>query len=346
MRALDRKEARLLLELCRYTYATGCEGELNVRDGEDALSWINAADRLDSIRILKDDKPVATSVACVASFWDKNVVAYMGTTSEFKMGGGLPSSILDWAQNFRVLPVPFKLTEEQLGGKCPEQDNLGGLVHKGFLDELRAVQAKVVSELLKHDGKTKPLFVTGHSQGGAEATLATRAFLAGGFPVAATYTFAAPRTGDKDFAFSIPATLPFHRIEFGDDVVPHIPPLRLGWLFQNIGGQLAKKVKGIPEQGQQLLDRMIDMMDQADFVGTGRLCYGDNDERKLHVDLNADGEKKLFWPRLWKLLGSRPNWGEHHHLVGTTEDVSAGRIGNYTALVSDFEVVHHEGAQA
>lgn len=336
MSTFDRQDARLLLELCRYTYAAGCEAEANACDREDALGWINEADTLDALVVLKDDKPVTTSVACVASFRDKNIVAYMGTTSEFKVGTGLTSSIVDWIQNLRVLPVPFGLTEEQLGGKCPGINNLGGLVHKGFLEELRAVQARVVAELMRHEGKTKPLFVTGHSQGGAEATLATRAFLAGGFPVLATYTFAAPRTGDRAFVDSIPGCLPFHRIEFGNDVVPHIPPRRLGWLFRNGGGRLAKW-RGIPEQGRQLLARMIDLMDQADFVGAGRLCYGENAERKLHVDLGDVEEEQLFWPRFWKLLKNHKDWGEHHHLTGTTEDNAAGRKGNYTALVSDFE---------
>lgn len=338
MSTFDHKDARLLLELCRYTYAAGCEAEANARAREDALEWINASDTPDALVVLKDAKPVTTSVASVASFRDKNVVAYMGTTSEFKVGAGLSSSIVDWIQNLRVLPVPFSLTEEQLGGKCPGMDDLGGLVHKGFLEELRAVQAKVVAELLKYDGKTKPLFVTGHSQGGAEATLATRAFLAGGFPVAATYTFAAPRTGDRAFVGSIPGTLPFHRIEFGNDVVPHVPPRKLGWIFRNGGGWLAKS-RGIPEQGRRLLSRMIDLMDQADFVGAGRLCYGDNAERKFHVDLSAAEDEKLFWSRFWSLLGNHKDWGEHHHLTGTTEDDAAGRKGNYTALVSEFEIV-------
>lgn len=58
---------------------------------------------------------------------------------------------------------------------------------------------------------------------GAEAALATRAFAAAGFNVAATYTFAAPRSGTIAYANSI--TTPVFRIEYGDDLVPHLPPM-------------------------------------------------------------------------------------------------------------------------
>ncbi|WP_306423197.1 hypothetical protein [Desulforhabdus sp. TSK] len=133
----------------------------------------------------------------------------------------------DWTQNFEAVPVPFALTSKQLGEGHPrdvDKDNLGGEVHQGFLDELAAVQDQVVAELLKRGDRSLPVYVTGHSQGGAEAALATRALLAGGFNVVSTYTFAAPRPGNLEFTKSIPADVPVHRIECGDDIVPHLPP--------------------------------------------------------------------------------------------------------------------------
>ena len=59
----------------------------------------------------------------------------------------------------------------------------------------------------------------------AEATLATAAFVRAGFKVAATYTFAAPRSGDLKFKESIQT--PFFRIEYGNDIVPHLPPVAI-----------------------------------------------------------------------------------------------------------------------
>jgi hypothetical protein len=40
MMTFDRGFARLLLEICRYTYATGFSDEDNTADKNDALSWI------------------------------------------------------------------------------------------------------------------------------------------------------------------------------------------------------------------------------------------------------------------------------------------------------------------
>ena len=42
-------------------------------------------------------------------------------------------------------------------------------MHEGFLEELRTVQAKIVLELFRNGGRERPVYVTGHSQGGAEA---------------------------------------------------------------------------------------------------------------------------------------------------------------------------------
>lgn len=335
MNVFDRDLARLLLEICRYTYAATFdpkEGEPETREIRDSLK---ARGNPDALVLLKDDTAVPTSVACVAAYPDKNVVAYMGTKTEFSSSDKVLQSVEDWLQNFEALLVPFKLTAAQLGRDLPEKDNLGGRVHHGFWEELTKVQEKVVRELLARGGISRPLYVTGHSQGGAEAALATRAFLAAGFQVAATYTFAAPRAGNPAFARSIPAAFPFHRIEFGNDIVPHVPPTRLKQLRELLT-RLPMRA-ALPDRHREIFEAIMHFS-SANFVGTGKLCYGDNDGRTLCTDLSAQAEKALFLPRLWKLLLHPKDWGAHHHLAGTSEDLAAGRKGNYTALVSNFQL--------
>jgi hypothetical protein len=93
-----------------------------------------------------------TSVACIASYPDRNIVAYMGTKTQFDTIDNAIASSKDWTQNFEARPVPFKLTSEQLGNGHPQnvdKDNLGGRVHEGFFEELCAVQDKVVAKLLE-----------------------------------------------------------------------------------------------------------------------------------------------------------------------------------------------------
>ena len=340
MMAFDRGFARLLLEICRYTYAAGFDDAANAGDKQDALNWIKTVGGLltDEPIVLRGSK---TSVACIAAYPDRNIVAYMGTKTQFNTFDNAMASIKDWSENFEALLGPFKLTSEQLGAGHPQdidKDNLGGRVHHGFLEELGAVQALVAEEFLKRGGRSRPVYVTGHSQGGAEAALATRALLAGGFPVASTYTFAAPRPGNSEFVKSMPATLPIHRIEFGDDIVPHVPPTLLGKEMQKIVNGL-KGVKFLPEQAQTLLNFLGRADAGNSFTGLGTLCYGSHKTNALRADMSAEQEAALFYDRLWSLVRHPERWTEHHHLAGTAEEVKKGIKGNYTALVSDFALV-------
>jgi lipase (class 3) len=341
MVTFDREFARLLLELCRFTYAAGFNDAINEKDRQDALDWIN------KVGGLTTEEPIIltgsrTSVACIAAYPDRNIVSYMGTKTQFNTLDNAMASIRDWSENFEALQRPFTLTDAQLGAGHPtdiDKNNLGGRVHGGFLEELGAVQDGVVAKLLELGGRSRPVFVTGHSQGGAEAALATRALLAGGFPVVSTYTFAAPRPGNKEFIQSIPATLPIHRVEFGDDIVPHVPPAALGKGAQNIVEGL-KRLPFLTQDVQDLLTFIQRANDGNGFAGLGTLCYGSHKTKALRVDMSAEEDAALFNDRLWSLVRHPEHWAEHHHLAGTTEETRNGIKGNYTALVSDFQLVN------
>ncbi len=80
--------------------------------------------------------------------------------------------------------------------------------------------------------KSRPVYVTGHSLGGALALMAT-AELANHEDatirdsIAACYTFGCPRAGDSSFDLYVKA--PLYRITNGVDLVPAIPPAILGY---------------------------------------------------------------------------------------------------------------------
>jgi hypothetical protein len=341
----DRELARLLLEICRYTYAVPFE---IIDEQNDAEKWIDS-DAVNknihySHKFLRDNQTISTSVASVFCYPDKNIVSYMGTKTEFNTIENTIESVSDWLENFKGVLVPFELEAEQLG--LEQGLTLEGHVHNGFLKELKKIQAQVIKELLaieKREGKKKPLYVTGHSQGGAIAALATRAFLAADFPVAATYTFAAPRSGNKEFAASILAKLPyqFHRIEFGDDIVPHVPPR----LIHELLGENRKYGFSLEYLEKKLLRDMFIHTNffkhfdlSLEYVSVGRLCYGNNDTNpKLQiVDLDPTQEHDIFKHLAEVLLTNPKNLIEHHHLAGTTAQVNnhPSQKGNYTALVS------------
>ena len=96
-----------------------------------------------------------------------------------------------------------------------------GKVHKGFLEAFSSVKDQVDRYLPCAEGL--PVFITGHSLGGALATLGA-AHLSG-WGLAACYTFGAPRVGNKAFAGSLQT--PVYRVVNPGDPVPHVPtPLR------------------------------------------------------------------------------------------------------------------------
>jgi hypothetical protein len=123
------------------------------------------------------------------------------------------SSVHDWLQDGRADLVPAP-------------NGMDGNVHRGFFDALNNLQAQFMPQLEQlQKAKPERLLITGHSKGGAVAVIAAAALL-GRFPVAALYTFAAPRPGSIEFVRDVAEKIPnFWRLEFQDDIVPHLPPV-------------------------------------------------------------------------------------------------------------------------
>ena len=318
----DRDLARLALEICRYTYAAGVDAP----EKANALAFIKQHSRPigDPIPLRGPGKD-ATSFACLVPYENRNVISYMGTETEFDLSdlGQLRVSLRDWGKNGKARPVPFALEGKHIGQQVGV--TLEGRVHRGFLSELKAVQDQVVTALNGHGAAARPVLVTGHSQGGAEAALATRALTAAGFTVEVGYTLAAPRAGTADFAKSVKT--PVHRIEFGDDIGPHLPPTAIRVAIENaIAGGSYFRRRG--------LNWLLRSLEDVGYVGLGPLCYGHPNEKKFHIDLSAKAERAIFDDRLKSLTKNLQHWGDHHHLAGTTAEVKAGQIGNYTVLVS------------
>ncbi|WP_308638006.1 lipase family protein [Paenibacillus silvisoli] len=124
------------------------------------------------------------------------------------------SSPTDWVTDMIAQQVAFKPVKN------------GGYAHRGFAEVYMSARDQIF-RLLDQVPKDKPLFVTGHSLGGALATLASLDIAANRKPAALlTYTFGAPRTGDPVFVRTYNATVPItFRVQNEFDIVPHLPPL-------------------------------------------------------------------------------------------------------------------------
>lgn len=97
-----------------------------------------------------------------------------------------------------------------------------GRAHKGFAKAFEAIEDDVRKALtkLKKQCPGLPVFMTGHSLGGAIATTATQV-LEEKFTIAACYTFGSPRVGTAEWSESVKS--PMYRIVNGADGVPMVP---------------------------------------------------------------------------------------------------------------------------
>lgn len=112
----------------------------------------------------------------------------------------------------------------------------GGRVHRGFQTAFQAGYLDIKAALKAYEDQ--PLILTGHSLGGALATLAARELNHPG-GLAACYTFGAPRVGDEEWVSDLKT--PLYRVVNAADCVTMLPPgtevvSLTGWLVRLIPG--------------------------------------------------------------------------------------------------------------
>ena len=97
-----------------------------------------------------------------------------------------------------------------------------GKAHRGFLLAFQSVERNVTKALgnLLAEQPNLPIFLTGHSLGGALATAATHR-LEEDFLLSACYTFGSPRVGTVEWSDSVKT--PIYRIVNGADGIPLLP---------------------------------------------------------------------------------------------------------------------------
>jgi len=104
-------------------------------------------------------------------------------------------------------------------------DGPAGRIHLGFRSYFESVRTKVAQLVsdYRSDHPNQSLFITGHSLGGALATLA---FVTLSDPASSLYTFGCPRVGDRRFCAEVEAlaaSRACYRTVDNEDVVTHVP---------------------------------------------------------------------------------------------------------------------------
>lgn len=139
--------------------------------------------------------------------------------------------ITAWDQQNDVMVIAFRGTDiAQLADYWTDLDYETivtelGEVHKGFYDATQSLMRSVVAAI-EHRGNPRHVWLTGHSLGGAIATLSLRQLEMQGRPVKGLVTFGQPRVGAHAFTTEMNRRLGTRMLRFinEDDVVTSLPP--------------------------------------------------------------------------------------------------------------------------
>ena len=147
-----------------------------------------------------------------------NIIAFRGTQTQ-----------IEWWRNLQA-------TQKEYTDPYTQQPY--GRVHQGYLKIVREQIKPVLIEAVKQLDPTIPCYITGHSLGGAVATLSAMEIALRVPEIREQiqlYTYAAPRIGDRNFAQAHSQLIPnSYRIVNLSDSVPLIPPIKIQNRFTTV----------------------------------------------------------------------------------------------------------------
>ena len=144
-------------------------------------------------------------VGSTQAFLARRITEKEGTKMLVLAFRGTEKKLADWKQDIKAKLVPAK-DEYKIGR-----------VHQGFQEAYYAVESAIEEKLKQFPGE--PVYITGHSLGGALAVVATRFIDAQN--IAACYTYGCPRVGDLDLAKVFKT--PIYRHVNASDAIPRLP---------------------------------------------------------------------------------------------------------------------------
>ena len=164
-------------------------------------------------------------------------------------------------------------------------------VHKGFHQALEQIEDDVQSALAPiFEARARPLYVTGHSLGGALAQIATARFSHD--VIAACYSFGAPRVADE--AFELYVKPPHYRVVNAADIVPTVPisiPFT-NWRYAHMGdprhllgepGRLSRRARRALFYARVHLKSFLGRGFGSDYVGVRDHAIGEYIRRLANI---------------------------------------------------------------
>lgn len=150
-----------------------------------------------------------SSQGVVIQHEDYVVAAFRGT-----------DEIADWLDNINAVAKQGPLSD----------------VHSGFYRALMDIWPQMKTTIRSfrrtpEDQPDRPLWLTGHSLGGAMATLAAATLIEADEAFYGAYTYGSPRVGDRDFAriFNVEAKGKVFRFQNNADIVTRVPARLMGY---------------------------------------------------------------------------------------------------------------------
>jgi hypothetical protein len=182
------------------------------------------------------------------------------------------ASMLDWLDDFTCEP-------ESAPG-------LPGKVHTGFYEAVSALIGPVIDHVKQLNPNAKRVYVTGHSKGGAMASIAAYLMHASQIPITQVVTFASPKPGDSAFLAGYQQIIGNQlRYENYDDVVPLLPP----------ADDFIRLLADLPEIG-----KLFKEAEGWDYQPVGTLAYIES----ARHDYRVIGDRALLMAeRLWHVAG-------------------------------------------
>ena len=203
----DPRNAQFLCRACQLAYLPAAAGAQGFRDDLGLSAKLFSVDN---------------TQVYVAESPDHLVVAFRGTEDPTSIDG-LKDWLLTDAMNLLVVP------EGRLGHDLSAA-GVGAKFHKGFVDAIAEIWEPLRDEVeAKMKQSDRPLWITGHSLGGALALLAAWLLKRRFINVHQIYTYGAPMIGNQKAsdAFNREFSGKIFRYVSGRDPVPKLPGLSL-----------------------------------------------------------------------------------------------------------------------
>lgn len=156
----------------------------------------------------------------------------------------------------------------------------GGHVHRGFADQMAGIEERMLAAVKKYRDAKQAVWVTGHSLGGALATLAAkmlgRRYRKEPFM---TNTFGSPRVLNPTAAEALKQTI--YRFVNDQDIVPHVPSRGLINRYEHVGTRVHFTKAGDISTDKQSWLKAAEALAKIAATGVGSVAKSAINDHKM-----------------------------------------------------------------